>query len=192
MGNKVQDAAGVKVKGRKKYIIDKGFQLRTTFSILGTVAIVSLVIIALLSASVVFNNEKINNIYEIEDSIFNLMQASNIESHVDDQYIKTTSLLVERHESNLDTINQIGAYNRYLLIALVLFVLIQWIVLFIMLIRITHRISGPVFVMSRYFNEIIEGNIPEIRPLREKDELKNFYALFKELVETLKKKDADK
>ena len=44
---------------RKKYIIDKGFQLRTTFSILGIVAVVSLAIIASISASVVYNNEKI-------------------------------------------------------------------------------------------------------------------------------------
>ena len=116
------------------------------------------------------------------------MQAANMDSQVNDEYIKTTSLLMERHESNLTTIDQIAQYNRYLLISLVFFVLIQWVVLFMMLIRITHRISGPVFVMSRYFKEIIDGNIPDIRPLREKDELKNFYALFKELVDTLKKK----
>jgi nitrogen fixation/metabolism regulation signal transduction histidine kinase len=176
------------MKGRKKYIIDKGFQLRTTFSILGIVAVVSLIIIATISASVVYNNEKINNIYEIEDSIFSLMQAANMESQVNEEYIKTTSLLMERHESNLTTIDQIAQYNRYLLFSLVFFVLVQWVVLFVMLIRITHRISGPVFVMSRYFKEIIDGNIPDIRPLREKDELKNFYALFKELVDTLKKK----
>lgn len=179
------------MKGRKKYIIDKEFQLRTTFSILGIVAALSLVIIAAISASVVYNNEKINNIYEIEDSIFNLMQAANIESQANDEYIKTTALLTERHESNLTTIDQIAQYNRYLLISLLLFVLIQWVVLFMILIRITHRISGPVFVMSRYFKEIIEGGLPDIRPLREKDELKNFYALFKELVDTLKKKRTD-
>ncbi|MFA5518562.1 MAG: hypothetical protein WDA74_04840 [Spirochaetota bacterium] len=177
------------MKGRKNYLIDKGFQLRTAFSILGIVAIISLLIIASISAGVVYNNEKINNIYEIEDSIFNLMQAANIESNTDDEYLKTMSLLVKRHESNLDTIDQIASYNRYLLIALVFFVLIQWIVLFIMLIRITHRISGPVYVMSEYFNEIIEGKIPEIRPLREKDELQDFYSLFKEFVDTLKKKN---
>ncbi len=180
------------MKARKNYLIDKGFQLRTTFSILGIVAIVSLLIIASISAGVVYNNEKISNIYEIEDSIFNLMQAANIESNINDEYLKTTSLLVKRHEANLDTINQIRSYNHYLLIALVFFVLIQWIVLFMMLIRITHRISGPVYVMSRYFNEIIEGNIPEIRPLREKDELQNFYSLFKELVDTLRKKTTTK
>lgn len=177
------------MKGRKKYIIDKSFQLRTIFSVLGIVAIVSLVIIASISLSVVYNNEKINNIYEIEDSIFNLMQAANIDSQVDEKYLETTSMLMERHESNLATIDQIAQNNRYLLIALVFFVLAQWVVLFVMLIRITHRISGPVFVMSRYFREIIDGNIPDIRPLREKDELKSFYALFKELVETLRKKE---
>ena len=179
------------MKGRKKYLIDKGFQLRTTFSILSIVAIVSLIIIASISAAVVYNNEKITNIYEIEDSIFNLMQAANIGSQANDEYIKTTSLLAKRHELNLDTIEQIASYNHYLLIALVFFILIQWVALFMMLIRITHRISGPVYVMSRYFNELIEGKIPEIRPLREKDELQNFYSLFKEFVDTLKKKNTN-
>ncbi len=177
------------MKGRKQYIVDKSFQLRTIFSVLGIVAVVSLIIIASISSGVVYNNEKINNIYEIEDSIFNLMQAANIDSRVDEDYLKTTSLLMERHESNLATIDQIAQYNRYLLIALVFFVLIQWVILFIMLLRITHRISGPVYVMSSYFREIIEGDIPDIRPLREKDELKSFYALFKELVDTLRKKE---
>jgi len=177
------------MKGRKQYIVDKSFQLRTIFSVLGIVAVVSLVIIASISFSVVYNNEKINNIYEIEDSIFNLMQAANIDSMVDENYLKTTSMLMERHTANLATIDQIAQYNRHLLIALVFFVLIQWVILFIMLLRITHRISGPVYVMSRYFREIIEGKIPDIRPLREKDELKSFYSLFKELVDTLKNKE---
>ena len=43
--------------------------------------------------------------------------------------------------------------------------------------------------MSNYFREIIDGNIPDPRPLRDKDELKGFYALFKELVYSLKEKE---
>jgi nitrogen fixation/metabolism regulation signal transduction histidine kinase len=55
-----------------------------------------------------------------------------------------------------------------------------------MIIKITHRISGPVYVMSNYMKEIINGIIPSPRPLRDKDELKNFYELFVEMVKSLK------
>ena len=59
---------------RKKYIIDRKFQLKAAFSVIGVTAAISLIIIAAISASIVYNNEKINNIYEIENNIFQLMQ----------------------------------------------------------------------------------------------------------------------
>lgn len=171
---------------RKKVIIDKRFQLKTAFAVIGVVTSVSIIIISAIAASVVYNNEKINNIYEIENSIFNRMQVVNINGQPTDDYKATLEVLTKLHENNLDNIDKIASYNRILLISLVVCVLVQGIILFFMIIRITHRISGPVYVMSTYFKEIIEGNIPEPRPLRDKDELKNFYELFKELVYSLK------
>jgi hypothetical protein len=43
---------------RKKYIIDRKFQLKAAFSVIGVTAAVSLLIIAAISASIVYNNEK--------------------------------------------------------------------------------------------------------------------------------------
>jgi hypothetical protein len=42
--------------------------------------------------------------------------------------------------------------------------------------------------MSNYIKEIINGDLPEPRPLRDKDELKHFYSLFVDLVESIKEK----
>lgn len=174
---------------RKKLIIDKRFQLKTAFAVIGVVAAVSLVIISAISASVVYNNEKITNIYQIEDNIFQLMQAANIEGASGDSYQATLEKLTRSHENNLNTIERIARNNRILLASLVLCVLLQGLILYMLIIRITHRISGPVYVMSNYFRDIIDGKLPDPRPLREKDELKDFYELFKELVYSLKHRE---
>lgn len=171
---------------RKKLIIDKRFQLKTAFAVIGVVAVVSVIILSAIASSVVYNNEKINNIYTIEDNIFQAMQVANINGQANDDYLATISRLTQNHENNLKTIEKITRYNRILLVSLVICVFIQGIILFMMIIRITHRISGPVYVMSNYFRDIIDGKIPNPRPLRDKDELKNFYELFKELVNSLK------
>lgn len=173
---------------RTKYIIDKGFQLRTAFSIIGVVAAVSLIILSAIAASVVYNNEKINNIYQIEDNIFQGMQTANINGQPDNDYVSTVAMLTRIHDSNLNNINKLASYNRYLLVALIVCVIFQGFVLFVMIIRITHRISGPIYVMSNYIKEIINGDMPDPRPLREKDELKKFYSLFVDLVDSIKEK----
>ena len=181
---------------RKKYIIDKPFQLKTAFSIIGVVLIISLIILSAIAASVVYNNEKINNVYQIEDSIFHLMQAANIDNNTDEGYKAIIDNLTNLHGNNYTTIIKITEYNKYLLIALIFTIIVQGIVLFVMIIKITHRISGPIYVISNYFREIISGKLPQPRPLRDKDELKEFYNLFIVLVDSLKirienKKDSE-
>lgn len=99
-----------------------------------------------------------------------------------------SELLARNHEHNLYNINKINHYNKLLLFSLVICVVFQGIILFIMIIKMTHRISGPIYVMSVYMREIIEGRMPEPRNLREKDEFKDFYELFREMIEAIKKR----
>jgi signal transduction histidine kinase len=172
---------------RKKYIIDKSFQLKAAFSIIGIVSLIALIILSAIAVSVVYNNEKINNVYTIEDSIFQMMQAANINENVDDGYKSTIDNLTNLHNNNYTTILKIAKYNRYLLGILVITIIIQGFVLFFMIIKITHRISGPIYVISNYFKDVIAGKIPKTRPLRDKDELKEFYKLSIDLVDSLKK-----
>ncbi len=54
---------------------------------------------------------------------------------------------------------------------------------------ITHRVAGPAFVMRRYLNSIAQGTYPTIRPLRKRDELKDFFDVFERAVTTLKNRD---
>ncbi|MCL2155122.1 MAG: hypothetical protein FWH53_05605 [Leptospirales bacterium] len=176
---------------RKKYIIDKPFQLKMAFSIVGIVSIISLIILSAIAVSMVYNNERINNVYRIEDNIFQMMQAVNISNNMDEGYIRTIDDLTKLHNNNHTTIIKIAEYNKYLLIALIITIIIQGVVIFLMIIRLTHRIAGPLHVISNYFKDIMEGRIPEPRPLRNKDELKEFYNLFIVLVDSLKNGNND-
>ena len=51
---------------------------------------------------------------------------------------------------------------------------------------VTHRICGPLHVVQRYLGEMSHGHLPTPRPLRRKDEFKDFYATFCNTVESLK------
>lgn len=166
---------------RQQYIIDRKFQLKHTFTIIGTVTVVTALILGLITASVVINNERIRNIYEIEASIMNFfsMQA---ESSADQTYLMAYKTQRKNHDRNMDKLKEIITMNRYLLILVLGIVIIQAVALYAMLIRRTHRISGPVWVMSQYIRAIQEGDKPVIRALRQKDEIQDFYNLMTELL----------
>lgn len=62
-------------------------------------------------------------------------------------------------------------------------------------IMITHRVSGPLFVLDRGLRELTAGRIPTRRPLRKKDEFKELYNTFWTCVDSLvaqRKAEADK
>lgn len=55
---------------------------------------------------------------------------------------------------------------------------------------ITHRVAGPVFVMSHYLRVLAQGRFPRMRTLRRSDELKIFFGAFIEAVDTLRVREA--
>lgn len=171
---------------RKQYIIDKKFQLRTTFTVIGVVTIISAIIIAAIASYVVWNNSRIDNIYQIEDNVFSFL-TSRFQGVEDPAYKNAIKQIAQNHNDNLGMLKQIITVNQYLLVALLVYIIGQGLVLYMMLIRQTHRISGPIYVMSNYIRQIIAGNWPTMRNLREKDELKDFYDLLRQMVEHFKK-----
>lgn len=56
----------------------------------------------------------------------------------------------------------------------------------------SHRISGPLFAMRRWFAELETGRLPTIRALREGDQLRALHGAFQRAVESLRtQKKAD-
>ncbi|HSA15053.1 MAG TPA: signal protein, partial [Spirochaetota bacterium] len=60
---------------------------------------------------------------------------------------------------------------------------------YMLIIKMTHRISGPLFVMTNYMKEVINGKYPSPRPLRKKDELKDFYDVFGQMVQKIRQRE---
>ena len=87
---------------------------------------------------------------------------------------------------NIESIRETINYNTILIIAIVIIVIVQGIIFYIMMIRKTHKIAGPAYVMQKYCKEIIEGKYPQPRELRAGDELQELYDTFSKMVEKLK------
>lgn len=185
---------------RKQYIIDKKFQLNTTFSIIGIVSILSAIIIAIIAANLIHNNSriqeinvKIQNIYEIQNNIVHFLTTHQNKSPKDSPVSEAMSTISKKHfenmqtlSKNMETLDTIIEHNKLLMMALVIFVILQGAILYILIIKKTHRISGPIYVMSNYMKDLLNDKIPEPRKLREKDDLKDFYELFVQLIEKIK------
>lgn len=201
---------------RKQYMIDKKFQKTHAMSMLKWTLIFIFIISAFIGINVIFNsytlegvrteNDKvIENLGQVMEKNDNMMEAV-IAWSLDPKKIPGKEAVREvalGHVANLDIIkgnitsikdnivkqNNIVRYNYILLVLILLIVIIQGVLLYRVLIRKTHKISGPIYVMSNYMKDIIDGkDIPDLRPLRDDDELKEFYEIFKQLIDKMKKK----
>ena len=102
--------------------------------------------------------------------------------------IQTIKGNIRKIQGNIASNNRIMRYNNILLILLIALLIFQSAFLYFIMIRKTHRISGPIYVMSNYMREIIDGRSPSIRPIRKNDELQDFYHLFSQLVASLRER----
>jgi len=55
---------------------------------------------------------------------------------------------------------------------------------------VTHRVAGPVYVMSHYMTVLATGRYPRMRTLRRGDELKRFFQVFIHAVDAVKAREA--
>ncbi len=63
--------------------------------------------------------------------------------------------------------------------------------LFLVTVVATHRVAGPIKVMEEHIVSLAAGQYPVLRPLREHDELKDFFAQLRRLGEQLEAKDLE-
>jgi hypothetical protein len=56
---------------------------------------------------------------------------------------------------------------------------------------LTHRVAGPIHVMSLYIATLAAGRYPRMRPLRKKDELRGFFDRLSEAVDRIREREAE-
>lgn len=54
---------------------------------------------------------------------------------------------------------------------------------------VTHRISGPAYLVARYCNVLAHGHYPDVRPLRKHDELQQFFGAFCGAIHSMRDRD---
>jgi HAMP domain-containing protein len=94
-------------------------------------------------------------------------------------------------EIDAEMMAQVELIDSYTMYYLVGFVVVMALFLFIWGIFITHRVAGPIFIISRYLRELSEGQAPKTRPLRKGDELKQFFETFSGMCQYLKDNNAE-
>jgi uncharacterized membrane protein YidH (DUF202 family) len=187
---------------RKQVLINKKFQLRTAFAILGIKIVVVSILVCIIGVYALYQSKKISNIVEIEDNIVQVlslpvvMPTPSSEDETEEEAAqkaenlqKMTLQMAQNHDNNMKQLRRMITINQMLIWGIVAVIFIQGIILFFVLIRQTHRIAGPLYVMTVYMKSIIDGKIPEhIRPLRDRDLLKDFYSVFQDMVQAIKEK----
>ncbi len=139
-------------------------------------------------------SRELDRAIENEDNIVSSFKAY-AQKVKDPIFILATEKIAEDHNKSInvikDRLNILKVYsekNSQLLWIAIVMMIVNAILLFRYLIHSTHKAAGPIQVMNRYVRDLLEGRKPEIRSLRKKDELKDFYEDFTRLVEKYKRK----
>ncbi len=103
-------------------------------------------------------------------------------------YNENTQLL-ELHEAVGQELSR--RENTTIVTVVVMFVVLEIVALGAWGVLITHRIAGPIFIISRYVRALKDGAYPDMRPLRQGDEMKGFFDGFIAMVDAQKQRDAD-
>ena len=189
---------------RMHKLIDRKFQLSMIFSIIRIVFLIIGVVIVIIGINFTFNNKKFSAIMDnqreiivTEDNIFKTLLLTQKKAELKKKF--NLEKVTMDHENSItmmnnhiSTIEKIISYNNLVLVIIITFFLILVFLLYFLLIRKTHKISGPIDVMSEYIQDIIEGEYPNMRPIRKDDEFKEFYYLFSKMVNTLKERYEEK
>ncbi|MDY6969272.1 MAG: hypothetical protein SVR08_11570 [Spirochaetota bacterium] len=170
---------------RKKYILDKYFQLRISFK-----AVIFPLIITLIIGAVLFYFAKINNNYT-KEIVSNQEQMIELFLTTPALY-NTNNPIISNGEkifqNNIKMLMEIKRNSSIVLYFIIIMIVIQSVIIFVLFIYITHKISGPIYVMTQLLKELKQGGMPKFRPLRKKDELQDIYAELWETIEYLSPK----
>lgn len=183
---------------KRNLIINRYYQLKTGFGVAGLLALCISILFIITGSFVMWNNRSISramthqmDLQNVQDDILKsiemLSQYGNRKNLIFEAYKaigdlqKNASALKESNELLTRSI----AINRYLMWINGVLGITLVVVTFIVVVRRTHRVAGPMFLLKRYMNEIIEGKVPEIRPLRKGDEFKDVFDTFIKMVESL-------
>lgn len=81
--------------------------------------------------------------------------------------------------------DKVSMFDTAVIFYFVGFVVLMALVLFIWGIVITHRVAGPIFIVSRFLRQIADNLVPPDRQLRKRDEFQEFFDTYTAMVNSL-------
>jgi len=112
----------------KKIILDKKFQLKTSFSIIGLTSVIVTIIIGLITINIAHNN-KLSNIITIQKNVVEALLTYSQENRSCEEKILINNIS-KSHDKNMGNIQNIIELNYKFLIVIIAISVIQCIVLF--------------------------------------------------------------
>ena len=106
-----------------------------------------------------------------------------------ESHVQNTSLLLL--EQNPELLLEVQAADRLFLLLLAIGIIVIGLVLLMVGLLVTHRMSGPLYLARRYLSLISQGGYPEMRDLRRGDEFKDFFDTLNRTVNHLRIRDTE-
>ena len=157
---------------RSTYIVDKTFQYKYTFYIL----FLGLLIYASMGYLLYVKSVENTNLTFLDGAEKSFRELKNADEKTQITEMDPLFAIVEQGDEMAKRVMIISGLAFLALLA-------------ILSITITHRIVGPIFYISTLIGQIRDGNIPDPRPLRKRDEFKGFFTDFAQMLEELKEKN---
>ena len=176
---------------RKTILINRTVQLKITFTVIGITIIAFLIIGGAVIFSAAVSGETVansisdfNKTIESQDKIFNDLTAKVRFAKKEDKekILALHRISMQSLRGNIEKLDAMIKKNFAIVSFIVGIVLAMGFVLYFYINKMTHRITGPLYVMSRQMDDVLENKEPRFRALRQKDELKEFYEKFMKMI----------
>ncbi|GAB4292636.1 MAG: hypothetical protein Kow0090_06630 [Myxococcota bacterium] len=102
---------------------------------------------------------------------------------------ESTQVLATSLQEYPELMERVNSEDQQILFVLIFGIAALVIALLVWGVLMTHRVAGPLFIITRYTNQIADGIYPNLRPLRKQDELQDFFEAYKDMVNELIKRD---
>lgn len=188
-------------KHMRHIIVNGKFQYHIAAMFAGISALIMAVIIIILSSVLINNNTRLDEISrnqallsgtqaEIFKTLIVLSESKNLKNmRISADMLKHDNDETKRLlDQNNEKIHNITKRNNNIIVMLIVSAVLQSAIIFYIMLRRSSRISGPLFLLNRYIDEMKSGKFPEIRKLRSHDDFQDVFENFRELAGILKER----
>lgn len=190
------------MKKRKRIIVKRSFQYRLAIGITGLFMVFMTLTFGVLLYTMQTNNAKMTRLLKQQEGLYSF-QAEVMKSLQVFQRNKSWENLTlatdkasrdleknkKQIDENISLLRAVAWRNSMLLWITGSLMLVMVILTVFWALKRSHRIAGPVYLLERYLDELIDDKYPYVRPLRDGDEFSELFSKFTVAVASLKEKE---